>query len=401
MQIAFLHGTHRDRRECGAIASRIVAAMSPRCPTCRVVENRCLDQVDARQRDILTGRADLPVMRTPKGAIAFISRAPGLAEEVCRESERHVSGQIAARCIAAGVGAAVSLANVDRAAEMSIPSTWLPAIIAFAGLMSLVTLCLVYRPRRPARPAGKSLGIIFTQAVKRSADIFLAMSLLVFLSPLWLLAAVAILVTQGRPIFYVSRRHISAHRAVPIFKFRTMVKDATAPKYRLNERFMRDGYLDIPLTCEVYTPVGRLLERLQLVETPQLLNILFHGMSFVGNRPLPAHNVANLRANFPQWSQRFASPAGITGIAQVVGRRNISPAERIALESLYSRVYLQGNVLKCDFKIVMATVWVVLFAKGIDLSQARKILLDCLIDDAKREHENPCEPAGMPASKND
>lgn len=147
---------------------------------------------------------------------------------------------------------------------------------------------------------------------------------------------------------------------------------------------MRDGFLDIPISCEVYTPLGRFLERTQLVETPQLLNILLHGMSFVGNRPLPANNIAQLRTAFPGWIRRFDCPAGITGIAQVVGRRNVTAVERLELETLYARVYNCGNILKCDLRIILATIRVVVFARGITISQARTLLQECL-----EEQSNP------------
>ncbi len=125
---------------------------------------------------------------------------------------------------------------------------------------------------------------------------------------------------------------MGVNRQIRVLKFRTMVRDATSARHRLNERFMRDGFLDIPVNCEVYTPVGRFLERLQIVELPQLANVLFHGLSLVGNRPLPKANV-DLLTQFPGWERRFDSPAGITGIAQIVGKLNLVPAQRLHLES--------------------------------------------------------------------
>jgi lipopolysaccharide/colanic/teichoic acid biosynthesis glycosyltransferase len=177
------------------------------------------------------------------------------------------------------------------------------------------------------------------------------------------------MVLEGRPIFYVSRRCVAPDRTIPILKFRTMVRDAKSPKYRLQERFMRDGFLDIPRTCDVYTPIGRILERLQIVELPQTLNVLFHGMSLIGNRPLPPENVRLLRQH-PGWSERFDSPAGITGIAQVVGKMWLSPRHRLDLEAGYSRTYQNGNILKCDALILLATVRFILTSKGLSPAKA-------------------------------
>src|SRR5947209_18436446 len=149
---------------------------------------------------------------------------------------------------------------------------------------------------------------------KRIIDLVLATFIILAASPLLLATALAILILEGWPVLYISRRYVSPTRRVPIIKFRTMVRDANAPRYRLAERFMRNGYLDIPRTCEVYTPIGRFLERTQIVELPQMFNVLFHGMSLIGNRPLPEANVKLLR-RFEGWEKRFESPAGITGIA--------------------------------------------------------------------------------------
>lgn len=212
-----------------------------------------------------------------------------------------------------------------------------------------------------------------SRAVKRVFDILLAASILLVSSPVLALVALLILLLEGRPVIYVSRRQVAVDRAIPVYKFRTMVRDATSGKYRLKERFMRDGFLDIPPGCEVYTPIGRVLERLQIVELPQMANVLFHGMSLIGNRPLPAENVTLLR-KFKDWEERFDSPAGITGIAQVVGRLELTPAQRLELERGYSRMHREGGILWCDLKIFLHTIYVIVFAKGMPLEKAYRLV---------------------------
>jgi lipopolysaccharide/colanic/teichoic acid biosynthesis glycosyltransferase len=214
------------------------------------------------------------------------------------------------------------------------------------------------------------------QVIKRLADVTIAVSVLVLASPALLLIALLILILEGRPVWYVSRRHITPDRAIPVFKFRTMVRDASSPKYRLKDRFMRGGFLDIPRNCEVYTPIGRILERLQIVELPQLLNIVLHGMTLIGNRPLPAENLRLLSVN-RDWSGRFDSPAGISGIAQVVGKLNIGAEERLALEASYSKVYKGGKLLYCDLMIVYWTMQVILLGTNITLQDAQSLLSAC------------------------
>lgn len=219
--------------------------------------------------------------------------------------------------------------------------------------------------------------MIFYRLVKRAIDIATAVILLILLSPILLGAMLAILVLEGWPIFYISKRHVTVDRKISIVKFRTMVRDATSPKYNLSGRFMKDGYLDIPIDCEVYTGIGRFLEKSQLVEILQLLNVLFHGMSLIGNRPLPYENVKLLN-KFPGWEGRFSSPAGMTGITQVVGKYNLQPSERLELEKLYSKVYNEGNVLKCDIEIVYFTILLLARSKTITTAYARNLLESCL-----------------------
>jgi len=274
------------------------------------------------------------------------------------------------------------------------PTVFLLSGLAFAGFLFVRfaapharrgALDHGYFPSRPrtglVKPffVGDNGALRFRNRVlKRSFDILVTAILLLILAPVFLCAAVLLLLTQGRPIFYVSTRYIGLNRPVRVIKFRTMVRDARSPKYELKERFMRDGYLDIPLTCEVYTPIGRILERLQIVELPQLLNVLIDGMSLVGNRPLPKENV-ELLAQFPGWEKRFESPGGITGISQVVGKLNLTPAKRLRLESLYSKVYQEGNIIRCDCLIIWHTsAGVLLRNEGITLERSEALLRSCL-----------------------
>lgn len=213
--------------------------------------------------------------------------------------------------------------------------------------------------------------------LKRLIDISTALVLLALLLPIILFVVLTILVLEGRPIFYVSKRLISLNEEISILKFRTMVRDAKSLKYDLHGRFMNDGYLDIPIDCEVYTRIGRILERTQFVETLQLINILFHRVSLIGNRPLPANNVNELR-KLEKWEERFFSPAGMTGIAQVVGKFNLKPVDRLELESMYSRVYNEGNVIKCDFAIIYYTIRLLLLGKTLPFEEAQSLLKKCM-----------------------
>ena len=202
-----------------------------------------------------------------------------------------------------------------------------------------------------------------------------AFVLLLLLSPVLLVIPLLIFIVEGYPVFYISKRYISLSNCVSVLKFRTMVRDATSPKYRLRERFMRSGYLDIPLSCEVYTPLGRILERTQLVEILQLFNVLLHGMSLIGNRPLPLDNIKLLQ-QFEGWEHRFDSPAGLTGITQVVGKLNQTPEQRLELECMYSKLYKTegANIFRCDLCIAYYTVRMLFTGKTLPIEEAHRLI---------------------------
>jgi lipopolysaccharide/colanic/teichoic acid biosynthesis glycosyltransferase len=253
-------------------------------------------------------------------------------------------------------------------------------IVAVLGAVFAVILVIqLFAARNPADdlgvPPAPEPDFKLSNLAKRVADIVISVIILTFLFPVLVVISLLIFVLEGYPIFYISKRYISLDQCVSVLKFRTMVRDATSPKYRLRERFMRDGYLDIPLDCEVYTPIGRFLERTQLVEVLQLFNILLHGMSLIGNRPLPRDNI-NLLKQFDGWEGRFASPAGLSGLSQVVGKLNQSPRERLELECLYSNLYRDkgANILLCDLFITYYTCRLLFLGKPLPIEHAKKMI---------------------------
>ena len=224
--------------------------------------------------------------------------------------------------------------------------------------------------------------IILFKILKRFEDIIFSLLVLIIFTPVLILFSIVSLLLQGWPIFYISKRMIGLNKEINIIKFRTMVRDAKSEKYGLEKKYMKNGYLDIPIESEVFTPIGRILEKTQLVEVPQVFAVLFGKISFVGNRPLPMKNVELLKKKFPEkWEERFNSPAGITGISQVVGKFILTSEQRLELEALYSKVYQEGNVLKADAYIFFSTIILLLLHDSVayrSYENAKNILLSCL-----------------------
>jgi lipopolysaccharide/colanic/teichoic acid biosynthesis glycosyltransferase len=266
------------------------------------------------------------------------------------------------------------------ATELTYQSFWhylvRVLLILAAGIAGVLLLgrFSVYNPSEViGTPPTPEVGFKYSNFAKRLTDVLVAVFLL--LSPILLVIPLLIFIIEGYPFFYVSKRYISLSNCVSVLKFRTMVRDATSPKYQLRERFMRSGYLDIPLSCEVYTPLGRILERTQLVEILQLFNILLHGMSLIGNRPLPLDNIKLLQ-QFEGWEHRFDSPAGLTGITQVVGKLNQTPEQRLELECMYSKLYKTdgANIFWCDLCIAYYTVRMLITGKTLPITEAHKLI---------------------------
>ena len=403
VRLEFLQEGLPKGEDCKAAAALIVGAIRGSCPTCRVAVQQCPGRLEPERQKLLSEEpVAMPISRLPHGVLAYISDNEGLALAACQETERRTSAGQGFRAICYRPNTPRSLSSSSM---WQLPDLWqvifgLPSLLlfsfVFAGFL-LIRFAAVHA-HRGAPTQGHFLPHLWTSFIsiksffvrrnstlksrnhvlKRSLDILIAVPLLLMSAPILLCAAILLLLKEGPPIFYVSTRYIGLNRPVRVVKFRTMVRDACSPKYGLKERFMRDGYLDIPLSCEVYTPMGRILERLQIVELPQLINVLMNGMSLVGNRPLPKENL-DLLARHPLWEKRFDSPAGITGISQVVGKLELTPIQRLHLESLYSRVYLEGNIIKCDLSIIWVTATCVFLRNmGITLERAEALLQQCL-----------------------
>ena len=175
--------------------------------------------------------------------------------------------------------------------------------------------------------------------MKRLMDLALAFFALIALTPVFLLAAAAIMLESGGPILYRQTRVGVGGRTFGMYKFRSMVVDA-------EERGPYFTSQDDPRI----TRTGRILRRTSVDELPQLLNVLAGDMSLVGPRPdVPAQeSLYSVR----DWACRCSVRPGITGLAQVLYRSESTPEQRLEADLQYVREI--GVVL--DLKIMWWTV---------------------------------------------
>ena len=181
--------------------------------------------------------------------------------------------------------------------------------------------------------------------IKRTFDIVVSLLLIIFLSPLFLLIALAIKLESRGPVLYVAQRAGRGYRIFSFYKFRTMVLDADKKMQQLshlnhyNEHEENGSVFFKVINDSRITRVGAFLRSTSMDELPQFFNVLLGDMSFVGNRPLPLYEAAKLTTD--DWAERFMAPAGITGLWQIKKRKQeyLSLEERINLDIHYSKKY--------------------------------------------------------------
>ena len=161
-----------------------------------------------------------------------------------------------------------------------------------------------------------------TPAWKRIEDLVVGIPLTLLASPFLALIALAIVVEGGGPVFYVDKRIGAGGRPFRMIKFRTMVRGAVGQGM---------GRL-VAISDSRITRVGAALRRWSADELPQILNVLRGDMSVVGPRPTYAEQVARYTERD---RGRLRAKPGITGLAQVSGRNDLSWRERIDLDLAY------------------------------------------------------------------
>jgi exopolysaccharide production protein ExoY len=216
-----------------------------------------------------------------------------------------------------------------------------------------------FDPRAPLQDAASTLPL--GGRTKRVLDIAMALSALLIASPLFLLIATLIRLSDGGPAFYSHSRIGYNSRPFACLKFRTMALNADnmlLEHLRASSEAAREWGETRKLKNDPrVTAVGRVLRQLSIDELPQLINVLRGEMSLVGPRPIVADELEFYGTDAAFYL--LARP-GLTGAWQVSGRNDVSYDHRVALD----RVYVERWSLWTDFVIIMRTIPAVLLAKG-------------------------------------
>lgn len=196
---------------------------------------------------------------------------------------------------------------------------------------------------------------------KRLLDLALCIPVSILLLPMFLVIALLIKLYDGGPILYKQPRLTVDGKIFNIYKFRSMKMDSEEQGAQLAKK-----------NDDRITPVGKVLRAIHFDEFPQLINIIKGDMSLVGPRPERPEIAAQYKEIIPEFDFRLKVKAGLTGYAQVYGKYNTTPYDKLKLDL----TYIENYSFWLDVKLLFLT-FKILFQKenteGIDANQITAI----------------------------
>lgn len=194
--------------------------------------------------------------------------------------------------------------------------------------------------------------------LKRTIDIVCSLLLLVLASPFMVATAIAIKLYDGGPVLYKQVRCTINQKQFYILKFRSMRTDAE-----------KDGVARLAQKNDSrITPIGKFIRKCRIDELPQLFNILKGDMSFIGPRPERPEIIAQYQEIMPEFCYRMKVKAGLAGFAQVYGKYNTSPYDKLKLDL----TYIENYSLWMDLKLMLLTLKILLWpdsTEGVETEQ--------------------------------
>lgn len=182
--------------------------------------------------------------------------------------------------------------------------------------------------------------------IKRLFDIVSSGILIILLTPVWIVIAIAIKCDSKGPILFKQDRRTKDGRVFQMYKFRSMV---------VNAEQMGAGLFNYENDPRV-TKVGRKLRDSSLDELPQLFNIFKGDMSVIGPRPCVTYELGDFDTLNKKYKKRFEVKAGLTGLAQIKGRNDISWDEKVTYDNQYVDLFNKYGFL-ADIRIGIESVF--------------------------------------------
>ncbi len=196
------------------------------------------------------------------------------------------------------------------------------------------------------------------RAIKRLIDIVCSLLLIVITSPIMIVTAFIIRMYDNGPVLYKQVRCTRDQEEFYIMKFRSMRVDAE-----------KDGVARLAAKNDSrITPVGKFIRAVRIDELPQLFNILKGEMSFIGPRPERPEIIAQYVEEMPEFVYRMKVKAGLAGYAQVYGKYNTTPYDKLKLDL----AYIENYTVWLDIKLMLLTLKILFRAEsteGVDGKQ--------------------------------
>lgn len=194
---------------------------------------------------------------------------------------------------------------------------------------------------------------------KRAIDIICSAILLVFASPIMLITAIIIKLYDGGPVIYKQIRCTKDMREFGIMKFRSMRVDAE-----------KDGVARLATKNDSrITPVGKFIRKVRIDELPQLINILCGDMSFIGPRPERPEIIKQYMEIMPEFAFRTKVKAGLAGYAQVYGKYNTTPYDKLKLDL----TYIENYSVWMDIKLMLLTLKILFWPDSTEGVEAQQV----------------------------
>lgn len=194
--------------------------------------------------------------------------------------------------------------------------------------------------------------------VKRCIDVVCSFALIILSSPFMLITAIAIKCYDGGPILYRQIRCTRNMEEFEILKFRSMRTDAE-----------KDGVARLAAKNDSrITPIGRFIRKVRIDELPQLFNILKGEMSFIGPRPERPEIIKLYQEEMPEFTFRTKVKAGLAGYAQVYGKYNTTPYDKLKLDLFY----IENYSVWLDLKLMLLTLKILFqpdSTEGVEINQ--------------------------------
>lgn len=201
--------------------------------------------------------------------------------------------------------------------------------------------------------------------IKRFLDIVISGSALIILLPIMLVISFLIKFDSKGPVFFLQERRTKNGKVFRMLKFRSMV---------VNAEHTWAGLFNYENDPRV-TRVGRFLRDSSLDELPQLLNIMLGDMAIVGPRPCVVYELGDFDTLNKRYKKRFIVKAGLTGLAQVKGRNNITWDEKVEFDNEYVDLFSRLGIL-IDLKIIIETVIKVFHKENIYEVKSDQVMND-------------------------